>query len=167
MTDDLIAIVAFICFLICTLCWGGGGGEGGQGGLNFPIPVPFFSDPCLCVLFLLRNIAQCCEIHFLFLPTPAPLGIPSPALSSPASCTLPAPITPGFPTSFPGLFRFELGRREKTQFKREKPWERGCRVPAPCPPPRCGNVRATKTVRELGRRRRDGRTRSFAASFLC
>ena len=32
-------------------------------------------------------------------------------------------------TSFPGLFPFELGRREKiflaTQFKREKPWERG------------------------------------------
>ena len=27
-------------------------------------------------------------------------------------------------TSFPGLFPFELGR--PTQFKREKPWERGC-----------------------------------------
>ena len=33
------------------------------------------------------------------------------------------------PTSFPGLFPFELGRFfPPTQFKREKPWERGCKV---------------------------------------
>ena len=82
--------------------------RGGQGGLNFPLPhlvlpvlAPFLCSSRLYVLFLLRNIAQCCEIHFLFLPTPAPLGIPSPALSSPASSTIPAPITPEFPTSCP------------------------------------------------------------------
>ena len=42
------------------------------------------------------KIAQCCEISFLFLPAPAPLDIPPPALSSPASRRPPAPITPGF-----------------------------------------------------------------------
>ena len=74
---------------------------GGSRGLNFylvlPVPTPSLSGPRLCVLFLLRNIAQYCEIHFQFLPIPAPLGIPSPALSSPASGTLPAPITASSP----------------------------------------------------------------------
>ena len=71
--------------------------------LVLPVPAPFLSGSRLCVLLLLQNIVQCCEIHFLFLPTHrrAPLGIPFPALSSPASRTLPAPITPRFPHPCP------------------------------------------------------------------
>lgn len=41
------------------------------------------------------------EIRFLFLPTPGPLGIPSPALFSPASRTLSATITRVFPPPVP------------------------------------------------------------------
>ena len=84
------------------------GGGGGRGESEFPASRTFYSrfpppslgvpsSACfLCVLCLFRNIVQCCKIPFLFLPTPSPLGIPSLALSSPASRTLPAPITPGF-----------------------------------------------------------------------
>ena len=41
-------------------------------------------------------------------------------------CTDRTMCVPEKSTSFPGLFPFELGRREKTQFKRKKPWERAC-----------------------------------------
>ena len=82
------------------------------GGLHFPLPIhlvlpvpaPFLSGSCLCVLFLiynLQNIVQCRKIHFLFLPAPALLGIPSPPLFSPATLTFPAPITPTFLPPFP------------------------------------------------------------------
>ena len=38
---------------------------------RFPSPsLVFFAS--ICVLFLLQNIAQCCEIYFLFLLAPAP-----------------------------------------------------------------------------------------------
>ena len=84
----------------------GGGGVGGVGISRFPylvLPVAahFLRGSHICVLFLLQNIAQCCEIHFLLLPTSNPLGFPSPTLSSPTSHTLPTPITPGFPPPCP------------------------------------------------------------------
>ena len=63
--------------------------------LVLPVAAPFLRGSHICVLFLLQNIAQCCEIHFLFLPTSTSLGSPSPTLSSPTSHTLPTPITPG------------------------------------------------------------------------
>ena len=83
----------------------GGGGQGVSIS-RFPylvllVPAPFLSGSCLCVLYLLQNIVQCCIIHFLFPPIHAPLGIPSPALSSPTSRTLPVPITPRFPRPCP------------------------------------------------------------------
>ena len=78
--------------------WFGGGGEGtgrsvfpASRTLNSRFPPPSLVVPASVCFFLLQNIVQCCKIHFLFLPNPAPLGIPSPALSSPTSCTLPAP----------------------------------------------------------------------------
>ena len=86
-----------------------GKGGGGDRGSEFPVsctlyswyPAPSLSGSCLCVLFLLRNIAQCCKIHFQLLPTPvpsqSPLGIPSPALSSlpPTAEYFLPPLLPG------------------------------------------------------------------------
>ena len=78
--------------------WGGG-----DRGSEFPafrtlysrFPPPSLVVPASVCFFyckILRNV-----VHFLFLLTPAPLGISSPTLSSPSSRTLPAPITPRFP----------------------------------------------------------------------
>ena len=131
--------LATICLLAGIMPGGREGGrrEGGKGErdlplifwtcfpyLVLPVPAPFLSASHPSVLFLLRKIAQCCEIYFLFLSAPVPLGTPSPALSSPASrgnlvarafpCSrgLPAPVNPGFPTPcHPPLQRGRTKRR--------------------------------------------------------
>ena len=120
-------------------CPGVGRGEGGKGGRGKGIyhsyfkpasrtlfsrfPPPSLVLPALLCIFLLRKIARC-EICFLFLSAPVPLGTPSSALSSPASrgnlvprafpCSrgLPAPVNPGFPTPcHPPLQRGRTKRR--------------------------------------------------------
>ena len=75
--------------------------------LVLPVPTPFWlSGSRLCKIFPLQKIAQCCEIYFHFLPAPAPVGFPSPALSSPASCRLPTPLLPG--SRLPILLHFHV-----------------------------------------------------------
>ena len=89
---------------------GGGGGTGGKRvGLNFPLPGTLYSrfpptslvGPASVCFFYCEILLNVAKFISYFRPTPAPLGIVSPALSSPASRTLPAPITPGFPPPCP------------------------------------------------------------------
>ena len=49
----------------------------------------------------MKNIIQCCKKNFLFLPVSATLGIPLPALSSPASHRLTAHLYSWVPTPPP------------------------------------------------------------------
>ena len=81
-----------------------GGGGGAYRGSEFPasrtlysrFPPPSLVFPASVCFFYCEQIAHDCKIYFLFLPAPAPLAIPSPALSSPISRRLLAPIALGF-----------------------------------------------------------------------
>ena len=89
--------------------WGGGGRGKGVGGgriyrfayLVLPIPAPFLGGSRLCVFFLLRKIAQCCEIYFLFPLAPAPLDTRLPLTPLPSPVDFPPPLLPGSPLPAP------------------------------------------------------------------
>lgn len=105
-----------IAIVQCTLP-----GRGGEGVWNsyfsyfvLSLPALFHSGSHLFVLFLLQKIAQFGKIYFLFLPATAPLGISSPAISSPASHRLAAPISPRFlPLCSPPPYRVSCPVFEK------------------------------------------------------
>lgn len=65
--------------------------------LFLPVPAPFLSGSRIFVLFIMQNIAKCCEIflNFSWWPPPWESRFPSSLLS------LPAPYSPGFPPSCP------------------------------------------------------------------
>ena len=88
--------------------WSRGGGD-----LNFLLPVPCiipgsrsFRGGSHLVPTILCNVAKLFPIS----PVPATLRISLPALSSPASCRLPAPLFPGFRPPVPPTV--EAGTRE-------------------------------------------------------
>ena len=90
---------------------GGGGGGEGQWGQNLPPPVPcspasrtFISllPPFSCFRKYPNALLNLKKIAFrIFLPLPALLELPLPALSSPASRTPPALYSPGLPPPCP------------------------------------------------------------------
>ena len=89
----------------------GGGGVwiSGFSYLELPVPAPTLSGSRLCVLFLLRNIAQFCDINLLIVcPGSSPLDY---LIFRPLFSRLPhtsRPITSGFRTPCPPPYNNEL-----------------------------------------------------------
>ena len=77
-------------------------GEGGGGVQQFELPTSCNLYSWFLHHQLLQNITQCCIFPLFFL-DPATLGIPHPALSSPASCRLPIPTVLSSLLPFPGF----------------------------------------------------------------